>query len=84
MRPDDYHDQYYSPKADVWSLGAILYTMAYGEPPHYKPLAADPPYGPQSPDRDLVDVLRRTLVLDPHERIDIYSLARHPYTLRRR
>lgn len=75
--------QYYGPKADVWSLGAILYYMAYGQPPLYTPYAAEPPHG-QAPSRDsaLVDMLRRTLVLDPHARADIFAVSRHPFTTR--
>ena len=73
----------YGPKADVWSLGAILYYMTYGQPPKYHSRAAEPPPG-QAPARDpvLVDILRRTLVLDPNMRIDTHSLLSHPYTRR--
>ena len=71
----------YSSKADIWSLGAILYSMVYGRPPTYHPFAADPPPGfATHPDRALNDVLRRTLVLDPDRRADITALMYHPFT----
>ena len=74
-------ERYYGPKADVWSLGAILYYMTYGEPPQYRTRAADPPSGQeQTTDRPLVDILRRTLALNPRTRISINEVLRHRYT----
>jgi serine/threonine protein kinase len=75
--------QFYGPKADIWSLGAILYYMTYGQPPTYSHRAAEPPPG-QLPARDpaLVDILHRTLVTNPHHRADISAVLRHPYTTR--
>ena len=71
----------YGPKADVWSLGAILYAMTYGQPPKYTSRAAEPPSGQAaSRDRSLIDILRRMLVLDPRSRADINSVQRHQYT----
>lgn len=73
--------RYYGPKADVWSLGAILYFMVYGVPPEYHHLAANPPHGMhRHPDPALNDMLRRTLVKDPKRRIDIKQVLAHPYT----
>jgi serine/threonine protein kinase len=71
----------YGPKADIWSLGAILYYMTYGAPPQYSSRAADPPPGqPPTHDRALIDILRRTLAVSPHARADINTVLRHPYT----
>lgn len=73
--------RFYSPKADIWSLGAILYLLVYGRPPPYHPFAAFPPPGQRPhPDPLLNDVLRQTLVLDPHARADISTLIFHPFT----
>lgn len=74
--------RFYSRKADVWSLGAILYYMTYGQPPTYEtgPL---PPRGQQwTRDPLLADVLRRTLVANPSQRLDTNDLLMHPYTRR--
>ncbi|UJR20890.1 hypothetical protein I4U23_023999 [Adineta vaga] len=71
----------YGPKADIWSLGAILYFMVYGRPPTYHPLAFNPPLGqPPYPDSGLNDILRRTLVPTPQTRADINVLILHPFT----
>ncbi|CAF1224342.1 unnamed protein product [Adineta ricciae] len=73
--------RYYNTKADIWSLGAILYFMVYGQPPMYQRQADQPPRREAIyPDHELNDMLRRTLVLDPNYRADIVEVALHPYT----
>jgi len=76
--------RHYSSKADIWSMGAILYYMTYGQPPKYHPGYADAPPPGQHATRDnaLRDILRMTLHTSPHRRPDISWLAIHPYTLR--
>jgi serine/threonine protein kinase len=73
--------RFYGTKADIWSLGAILYFMIYGLPPSYNHFAANPPPGQfPHPDPELNDILRRTLVLNPHVRADIELVLGHPFT----
>ncbi|UJR17698.1 hypothetical protein I4U23_004596 [Adineta vaga] len=72
--------RFYNPKADIWSMGAILYYMVYGEHPNYD-LGPRPPRGVRPyPDRDLLNMLHRTMVFDPRQRADIHEVMHHPFT----
>jgi serine/threonine protein kinase len=78
-----FHKTMTTTKADVWSWGAVLYSMTYNQPPdyNYTPPCYRPPAN-QYPARDsyLLDVLRHTLVNDPRKRCDTPWLTQHPYT----
>lgn len=77
-------------KSDVWALGCILYTLAYGKPPfhdfttvHAKLHAITSknhqiPF-PATEDRHLRDVLKQCLQRDPKKRPTIAELLEHPY-----
>ena len=71
----------FTPKADVWSWGAILYRVAYFIPPEYSEPCYQPPAG-TNPSRDphLIDVLKHTLVRNPAQRADAKWLAAHPFS----
>lgn len=72
----------YDRKADVWSLGVILYFITYGALPDYNNRAAEPPKGQRrTRDRALDDILHRLLVMNPRKRIDIRQVLAHPYSL---
>jgi serine/threonine protein kinase len=89
------YPQNYSPKgrqvsrkADIWSLGAILYYMTYGTTPMptnqyevgYSDASAPPPGKQRTTDRHLKNILRLTLQMNPANRPNIVQLERHIYT----
>ncbi|UJR11790.1 hypothetical protein I4U23_015970 [Adineta vaga] len=73
----------YTNKADIWSVGAILYWINYGHDPAYDHhnRCYRPPHGISScKDRNIVDILRHTLQMDPHQRPQTSWLAQHPFS----
>ncbi|CAF1365783.1 unnamed protein product [Adineta ricciae] len=66
-------------KADIWSIGAILYFITYGRRPIYE--TSQPPYG-VFPTRShaVQDVLYQCLQRNPNRRPDHQWLVQHPLT----
>ncbi|CAF2057447.1 unnamed protein product [Rotaria magnacalcarata] len=78
-------EQHYQPQADIWSIGAILYYMAYGKQPNWNPenRAWEPPYGHQPVQDPLVrDLLMKALQYYLEDRSVLEILKHHPYTTR--
>ncbi|CAF1481141.1 unnamed protein product [Adineta ricciae] len=73
---------YYMPitsKADIWSIGAILYYLTYGTSPVYE--SAQPPSGYSPTQSNLVqDILYHSLQRDPNRRVEHRWLVEHPLT----
>ncbi len=71
-------------KADVWSIGAILYWINYGDSPRYdhrKKNCSHPPIGiPPCKNRDIIDLFQHTIQMDYHRRPDPAWLIQHRFT----
>lgn len=66
-------------KADIWSAGAILYYLTYGQPPVF--LSSQPPPGfPPTRSALVQDLLYRSLQTNQYQRPSHQYLAQHPLT----
>ncbi|CAF0796978.1 unnamed protein product [Adineta ricciae] len=68
-----------TPKADVWSVGAILYYLTYGKAPVFE--SPRPPFGVlPTRSRHIQEILEHCLRPVASRRPDHQSLAQHPFT----
>ena len=82
------HDKY----VDVWSLGVLLFEFLYGTPPFeaeghsatYRRISRVDLRFPSRPEvsEDAKDLIRRFLVKEPHARIPLKDVPKHPWVVR--
>ena len=70
-------------KADVWSIGSILYWINYGDSPRYhdsRPCYHPPSGIPPCKHPQVIDIFRHTIRMDCRRRPDPKWLSQHPFT----
>jgi len=92
MAPEVIKGKQYDCKADIWSVGIILYEMMEGNPPYFelprlKALLAIvkkgcPPIGsPEKWSNELQSFLKCCLKKKPYKRSDIFDLFKHEWLI---
>eukprot|EP00002_Diphylleia_rotans_P019309 TRINITY_DN3739_c0_g1_i3.p1 TRINITY_DN3739_c0_g1~~TRINITY_DN3739_c0_g1_i3.p1 ORF type:complete len:130 (+),score=19.50 TRINITY_DN3739_c0_g1_i3:160-549(+) len=90
MAPELIRGHEYDYRVDIWSFGILMVEMIDGEPPYMKLpatralflIATEGFPGLRCPQRatpDIMDILRRCLVVDPNKRETSRGLVQHPF-----
>ncbi|KAG2383403.1 hypothetical protein C9374_004074 [Naegleria lovaniensis] len=90
MAPEILSSQRYNYKADLWSLGAIIYELLFGRPPYMavnqmdllNQIRARPPPYPNNPTVYpplVIDLIKGLLQADPNVRFTFEQFYNHPY-----
>jgi serine/threonine-protein kinase ULK/ATG1 len=90
MAPEVIRSLQYDGKADLWSIGTIMYQCLTGKAPfqaqtpqalkqYYERTVNLSPVIPPTTSRELADLITRTLKRNPKERIDYDEFFNHPF-----
>lgn len=90
MAPEVIRSLKYDGKADLWSIGTIMYQCLTGKAPfqaqtpqalkqYYDKNVTLVPFIPPTTSRELADLIIRTLKRNPNERIDYEEFFSHPF-----
>lgn len=80
MAPEiENQDKYFGDKADVWSLGIVIYVLLNGFMPFKENDTKKDTYKKRDMNKVALDFLSKMLVVLPHDRWSMVDLLKHPW-----
>ncbi|KAI9791079.1 MAG: spindle assembly checkpoint kinase [Peltula sp. TS41687] len=83
------HENFYSEKVDLWSLGVLTYEFLVGEAPFedepvmtQRRIARGEMTVPKTVSAEAKDLIKKLLVLDPTKRIPLSEVEEHPWIVK--